>query len=1111
MTPAIDLGRHVLILTSAGSFTVVGRQLTGPVDSADKLGKLIVWAFQKHEGLQPIPGSGGKLDPARVWVTGGAVHLLAGVHEDDAGNPADRLGRGLATLVDAGWELNGAGRGVVLAHGRGAGRVVVEVVAEQLPWLAGGNATIAEDAAELGRRLGRWHAELGVLPGASGAISGALVADCIKASREETGRGAVVSGAGSLPGWVTPELRVQPAWSTTTDHAERELRHCDELLRLTQLSPALASAGMLTLGHGQTRAPDGPAAVSAANAPKRPFGLWLIDLPAASELGLPTALPLPHPQMAPDHRVQAWVTTEDLDGLAKDIRDGGAGLNAGDLSISEAIVWPQKARILEGWATRMRAASEAFADDEELLALVYAAADEYLAALADPDVWSDEGMEHHFQPAWAATIATHVRLRGRRAAMRISREHHTWPLYVEGISMVYGPSAPEPDSSGVHDASVPIDLSDRHTRLGRLVTSARTELTEKTILEVLLAEATSEVGEALDGALGPAPAYAAPSPLGPGCAGRRAESPVGSVAAVQEGSVAAAQEEVCAAAQSENETVGRNSSEADQDQGAGENVIRAARRDGGAGLNEGRFPAAVLHVDGLWLPDGTKCDVPQPIIHVGDVADLAYEHDLGYQLTPGSSEPGQIWVTDEACRELGIDVDQVLEKKPKDRDDVMREITRDIPFITEALASGWKLGGGGAGAGTCLGTWTRIYPADKKRKGVWVVLIPGMASRDDSPSEVANMPVLTDRSGADGAVRLCAPDKIAHRLKIFADALRFPLKINAGVTAIDLMVASRPKGTSVSQWCEGPLAPSTFDLPFTTNDVERDFNWTRALAPEEQKCRFVHAYDRGGSYPAAIAGLELPIGEPIHYPDGSRFEDSAEMARLLKMPGLVTIVVPEHQDWRVPFLLNPAGLKFTGPKQVTTARLQRAVQQGYTPTIIEAYAWPNHGRVLNGFYERVRNASVVLDVDDVDAQAARDQSKVVRSVGIGLLGSESNLKGKTGYDPMKRLSIVGKASANISYRIDEIGMRTQRWPVAAEKDTVLYVSDDPDPQTAWPGEAKTWGRGFGQYKHEGSALLTDHIDYLNGQHYKGKAMLLNPAEWAELMPTLDRGAVKGVC
>lgn len=1086
---AADIGRHVLVLTAAGSFTVEGRRLTDPVDTAGKLGKLILWSV-KRGGLQAIPGFGDQMGAARVWVTGAAVDLLVGAPGDRAGDPATHLGQRLAPLVDDGWELRGGtGPAVVLAHGRGPERVVVEVLAEQQPWLAAGDAAVADDAAELGRRLRCWYAALGVLPGHGGAASGALLADHVMAAR--TGRrGVVVSTPGLLPAWVSPELRIQPAWSATTDQTEYELRRCDELVRLTQQSPALASAGMLTFGHGQTQALESAAAVAAARAQKRPFGLWLVDLPAADELDLPATLPLPHPRMVANQRSQAWVTTEDLDGLAKDVRDGGAGLSVEQLEISEAIVWPQKARILEAWATRLRNARESFADDAPLLELVDAAANDYLAALADPDAWADEDSRHHFQPAWAATIAAHIRQRARRAAMRISREHRTWPLYVDGTSMVYGPSAPL-------ESSAPVDLSDSHTRLGRLVVTSRAELTEQTILGMLLAESTAEVYAVLSAALGPSAVgvdqlqdAAVQSPPPRDTPGRQDADDAEPTLVAPE-VAGSGGEEVAKSAPDDAE---------DRDAAAG---APGRRRRGpvGARAKLGGSPAAVLDAGGLWMADGSKHNLPEPITHVGHVAELAYAHRLGYLLTAKYSEPGQIWITEQACRGFGIDVDLVLEKKPKDRDAVLRDCTQDIPFVTQAVADGWKLGGGGEGASARLGIWTRIYPSDQQRKGVWVVLIPGMASSGDSPQEVINVPVLIDGPGDEG-IEVSAPSTVARRLKLLADAQRFPLKINPGVTAIDLMVQSRPQGTTIEEWRNGPLAPSTFDVPFTINDVERDFNWTRTPTAEELQCRFVHAYDRGGSYPAAIAGLELPIGEPVHHPDGSVFEDPARLAQLVRAPGLVTIVVPEPEDWRVPFLLNPAGLQFTSPKPTTTARLERALKLGYRPTIVEAYSWPNHGRVLKGFYERVRDASVVLDSDDPDAQAARNQSKVIRNVGIGLMGSESNLKGKTGYDPMKRLSIIGKASANIAYRLDQIGQATGRWPVAVEKDTVLYLSDDPDPRAAWPGEAKTWGRGFGQYKHEGSALLSDQVEFLDGRHYKGKPALLDPDEWADMLGSL---------
>ena len=159
--------------------------------------------------------------------------------------------------------------------------------------------------------------------------------------------------------------------------------------------------------------------------------------------------------------------------------------------------------------------------------------------------------------------------------------------------------------------------------------------------------------------------------------------------------------------------------------------------------------------------------------------------------------------------------------------------------------------------------------------------------------------------------------------------------------------------------------------------------------------------------------------------------------------------------------------------------------------------WPQHGRVLLGWYERFRDASATLDTDDPDAQAARNQAKVIRTHGIGIIGSDEHLKGKTAYNPERRLHVMSKANVNIVYRLHQIGERTGQWPLAVATDTVLYASDDSDPVTAWPGDPGSFGRGFGQYKPEASGLLAEHLDYLNGRDYRGKRELTPAAEWRE--------------
>ena len=119
------------------------------------------------------------------------------------------------------------------------------------------------------------------------------------------------------------------------------------------------------------------------------------------------------------------------------------------------------------------------------------------------------------------------------------------------------------------------------------------------------------------------------------------------------------------------------------------------RRSATGGAGVGGTPAAVLHTDGLWMPDRTKIELAEPVAHLGNVAELAYTYNLGYQLTPARGEkPGtpsrDKWITEDACRDFGIDVDTLLEAKPKRRDEVMREITQGIPFVADAVADGWK-------------------------------------------------------------------------------------------------------------------------------------------------------------------------------------------------------------------------------------------------------------------------------------------------------------------------------------------------------------------------------------------------------------------------------------
>ncbi len=468
-------------------------------------------------------------------------------------------------------------------------------------------------------------------------------------------------------------------------------------------------------------------------------------------------------------------------------------------------------------------------------------------------------------------------------------------------------------------------------------------------------------------------------------------------------------------------------------------------------------PAAVLHTDGIWMPDGTHRDLPQPLSHVGHIAALVDELHLGTQVTSYRSEPGQIWVTDAMLRQLDIDTTD-LDKGDSTRGTQLRERTAESVLVTAAREEGWKLGGKG---GDRLGTWTRVWRGEKR--GVFVALISGMSP---DPSET---PVLSDDP---------APATLARRLGLFAAAVGAPWAMSGSTTGIDLMISLRAKDRDKLFTPHEPVPPAAM------NTLESDFRWSRKPTEAEAAHRYVHGYDRGGSYAAGVAGLELGVGTPTHHPDGVAFDP--------KLPGYWKVEIPDAADWRYPHPLNPRGS--TPSMWVTTPTLAMGYELGYEQPVLQAYTWSEHLRILDPWYARVRDARTQLDIDDVDAQAARDMLKVVYAHTFGMMGSELHMRNRMGYAPDRRHHIVAKARANVLRRILQIGRDSDRWPVAVTADTVLYTSDDPDPISAWPGKSNTLGRGFGQYKAEASGLLVEQLAHLGtGNGYRGKDLL--DTEW----------------
>ncbi|MFC9901478.1 hypothetical protein ACFVJ3_14980 [Rhodococcus sp. NPDC127593] len=466
-----DADGHALIVTAAGTYTPSGRELTGPVDSVEKLDKLIRWA-----SLTPLGA------PAQIWVVGqGACESLGWIidpgSEDDVDDMEALRNRAaqeltavlqatLTPLLNAGWELRGdPGHVVHLSRSIGNFTSMVDVVIEPYVWTywnkdfgwhnrvgdmgilgspTAGTYLPDDDlpaARELGRRLAWCAKHLGVLPGPTPARTGAAIVDKIKRERTRSGKGIVVTTPGSVPPLDGPprgDLEPAVGWTRVPD--AQDLDGTGRLVSIDQRAAYLASAGMLEFGYGQPQHLTGNAAAAAAVGEKgAPFGLWRITLPAGQTLSLPEKLPLAHPHMLADQPVQTWVTSVSLDGLCSPVADGGIGAELDDVDIAEAWVYPQQGRALDKWAKILREARKAAVDTDDaatkrFLGTCYKG---YIGRMVNPDMWTAKQMQHHHQPLWRAAIIAHCRWRGRRVAMRIAREHGRWPVRTVTDSWVY--------------------------------------------------------------------------------------------------------------------------------------------------------------------------------------------------------------------------------------------------------------------------------------------------------------------------------------------------------------------------------------------------------------------------------------------------------------------------------------------------------------------------------------------------------------------------------------------------------------------------------------------------------------------------------------------------
>lgn len=1100
-TTAAD-GLAVLV-TATGSFTPSGRRLTGPVDSIEKLGALLEWSRRT-----------GKLAPSenqqlpQVWIVGPTACENLGWHIslDDATRArpetqqhamiraeAHRVAlESLPPLIAQGWTVRGAGQRLRLISGNVDVEVIIASCVDDVHTCTitrGLDLTDPAAAGEIARRIREWTAHFHVLPAATSEASGAALADRIRSERQALKRGLTTDTAALIPAEVQSLTdRIQQPWGRIVEVDDIDGPDADELIALDQDQGLLATAGMLALPVGEPTVHTGSAAQELAAARKRSPALWQLTLPAIDDLETPALLPPPDPRMRADASVQVWVTTPGLEGLLAPVIHGGLGLDITDLQITTAITWTKSGRALDKWAAEIRETLDTCtaAGDTALVEMVAAAATDYLTHLAIADPWKTEGLAHHQQPVWWAAICEHTRFRSRRAMLRISREFRLHPITVIDTTLVYAVGTE--------------DLSDPPGPRGRHEVQARIALTDDAIVQLLMPQTGPDVVTTTATMFGQATETA--------CRADEPGTPAEPATSAAAAPPTAAEDKDTSRPTAENSDprTAEQPAEALTSERHGTTTTAAPNRTNRksgrnpAGSNEFSGPAAVLDTEGAWLADGTCVPMPENVAHAGDLVAFARTLRLGHRISASYVETGQIWITNNLANKFGIDTATITRAN---RDEDLRALTASLPFVSLATAAGWQFGNQEEGRPVSLSNWTRVWhrdDADESKTSMWLVLMAGLDDDPDSPDP--DMPILVGDPD---------PATVARRLKLFADTLDFPWKISGPTTGLDLVKEARPKTYGPAEWRETVWARSGFALPSGIGLVARDYAWSRKPTPAEAACKYCHAYDRGGSYLAGLAGLELPIGEPEHKNEGEWEFDP-------RVPAFILTCIPPAATWELPYVLSPAGRDFGDtPQWVATPQFERALAHGYDLPILEAWIWPSHARLLREWANRFSAAARKLDTEDPDDQAVRSQAKVARVRGYGMLASQHLADAKGPWAPFRPevwFMGVSKAAANIAHFLSGMYDETGVAILGIDKDTILIASDDPDPVSAWPmhsvDSAKvadnprhrtTMGRGFGQWKPEASGLMKDQLKHFAGGPYKGKRYLTPYAEWKTRLAT----------
>ncbi|MGW5679018.1 telomere-associated protein Tap [Streptomyces sp. NPDC003860] len=556
---------------------------------------------------------------------------------------------------------------------------------------------------------------------------------------------------------------------------------------------------------------------------------------------------------------------------------------------------------------------------------------------------------------------------------------------------------------------------------------------------------------------------------------------------------------------------------------------KAAPANTPAGGADPRFengPLAVVDVeDGKVLAycvGGLVLDVPAKSLP--SLVDWTLkEAKLGQPKLSGPGRPADplIVLTAAALERYGLPVALTEEERHAGR------IPEGHKVIKQLTRADWQLTKRG------FGPWARIYrPAKGSERQCVQLCIPSWNALDTRHwGDAAQLP----------------PAELARVLGAYASRVMTP-RGSTAVTGLELMTALHPPTYAVRDeetgalrqadektpgslgkdaidpmnWppCEVPDGhPVLKDLPrFHVRGpaeklFEEAYDWARPMTDAECTLRFLVGIDVNMAFGAGANGLNVGLGEAVHVTNPV-FDPKLPGSWLVDLSHVNLSRVKVGKEWvdldgsLLPSPFTPKGERPEGPAWYATPTVAYAQELGYEVKPVEAWVRRDHGRYLDGWYNRLRDAYLAtmadLGVDAdlspedfltaMDGYKGRDPELAIVTTaikatvkgGLGKLRERPRGEGWRPGEPWRALSrptwrpdiraaVISRTRINLHRKIVKHASFTGQYPIAVLSDCVVYAANGESPLDFLPyREGKPLPGGFklginpGLVKHEGT-------------------------------------------